>query len=85
MKVIYLDGNFNGVIDTTRCEQLDGAIIVAENYGRPFRGNPDKMAEDILRHIHCPLSAVIIDEAGGTDERGDFTSRVEFQAIRGLC
>lgn len=84
MKIIYLDGVFSGVIDTTRCEQLDGAIIIAESYGRPFRGNLDKMAEDVLHHIHCPLSAVIIGGVSGSDERGDFTSRVKFQAVHGL-
>lgn len=85
MKVIYLDGNFNGVIDTTRCEQLDGAIIVAENYGRPFRGTPDQMAEDVLHRLHSPFCPVIIDSVSGTDEQGSFTSRVEFQVVRSLC
>lgn len=84
MRVIYLDGVFGGVIDTTRYEQLDGAIIIAESYGRPFKGNPDKMAEDVLDHIHCSLSAVIIGGVCGSDERGDLTSLIKFQAVRGL-
>ena len=85
MKIIYIDGRFSGAVDATSCEQLEGRVINAESYGKPFRGTPDQMAEDVLHRLHCLLSHVIIDSARGTDEQGDCTARVEFQVVRSLC
>jgi len=82
MKIIYIDGRFSGAVDATSYDQLEGRVIIAESYGNPFRGTPDQIAEDALHRLNCPLSPVIIDSACGTDEQGDFTSRVEFQAVR---
>lgn len=81
MKIIFINGNFSRAVNAVSCEQLEGRVIIAESYGKPFRGTPDQMAEDVLHHLRCPFSPVIIDSERGTDEQGDFTSRVKFQVV----
>ena len=68
-------------------EQVKDAIIVAECEGVPFRGKPVDLARNalicILNHISSEtgLFPVIIESCSGTDTRGDYTTKVVFQAV----
>lgn len=66
----------------------ENAIIMARNEGWPFRGKPEDMARDTIRHINdehgmeLALLPVIISCKQSIDDQGNYlTEEVVFQAI----
>ena len=89
MEIKYINGFiseacFRGLKDF---EQVRDAIIVAKCEGFPFRGRPKDMARDVIAHVlkvlcsETGLFPVIIESFGGTDSKGDYTTKVVFQAV----
>lgn len=80
----YSNGFYEGadVEGLSNLEQVDCTIFEAKSEGRPFRGKPMEMASDALSHIDSKLYPVIIESWGGCDSRGDYTTKVIFQAVR---
>ena len=68
-------------------EQVRDAIILAKCEGLPFRGRPKDMARDVIAHVlkvlrsETGLFPVIIESFGGTDSKGEYTTKVVFQAV----
>lgn len=90
VNIIFVNGSF------CRAENLspkevglgENAIIMASNEGWPFRGKPDDMARDAIRHINdehgmeLALFPVIIGCKQSIDDQGNYiTEEVIFQAI----
>ena len=90
IKAYYLNGSFY------RAEKLrpkkvglrENAIIMARNEGWSFRGKPEDMARDAIRHINdehgmeLALFPVIISCKQSIDDQGNyFTEEVVFQVI----
>lgn len=89
MEIKYINGFINeacfrGMKDF---EQVRDTIIVAKCEGFPFRGRPKDMARDVIAHVlkvscsETGLFPVIIESFGGTDSKGDYTTKVVFQAV----
>lgn len=88
--IIFVNGSF------CRAENLslktvgpgENAVMMASNEGWPFRGKPEDMAKDAIRHINdeygleFALIPVISISKQSIDEQGNyFTEEVVFQAI----
>ncbi len=89
MEITYINGFISeaclrGLKDF---EQVRDAIIVAKCEGVPFRGSPMDMARDAIVHIlkvlcsETGLFPVIIESFGGMDSKGNYTTKVVFQAF----
>ena len=89
MEITYINGFISeaclrGLKDF---EQVRDAIIVAKCEGVPFRGSPMDMARDAIVHIlkvlcsETGLFPVIIESFGGMDSKGNYTTKVVFQAV----
>lgn len=89
MEITYINGFISETCmrDLKEFEQVKDAIIVAKCKGFPFRGRPRDMARDVIAHVlnvlcsEIGLFPVIIESFGGTDSKGDYTTKVVFQAI----
>lgn len=90
IKITFLNGSFH------RAENLslktvgpgENAVMMASNEGWPFRGKPEDMAKDAIRHINdeygleFALIPVIIGCKQSIDDQGNYiTEEVIFQAI----
>ena len=90
VNIIFVNGSF------CRAENLspkevglgENAIIMASNEGWPFRGEPEDMAKDAIRHINdeygleLALIPVISISKQSIDDQGNLlTEEVIFQAI----
>ena len=89
MEITYINGFISeaclkGLKDF---EQVRDAIILAKCEGLPFRGSPMDMARDAIIHIlkvlcsETGLFPVIIESFGGMDSKGNYTTKVVFQAV----
>ena len=89
MEITYINGFISeaclrGLKDF---EQVRDAIIVAKCEGFPYRGRPKDMARDVLVHVlkvvrsETGLFPVFIESFGGTNSKGDYTTKVVFQAV----
>lgn len=89
MEITYINGFISETClrDLKEFEQVKDAIIVAKCEGFPYRGRPKDMARDVLVHVlkvvrsETGLFPVIIESFGGTDSKGDYTTKVVFQAV----
>ena len=75
----YKGADFKGL---SNLEQVDNTIFEANSEGQPFRGKPLDMASDALSHINSKFLPIIIESWGGCDNRGYYTTKVVFQAVR---
>lgn len=90
MYINYVNGSFSRAenLSPKKLGLSENAIILARNEGWPFRGKPEDMAKDAIRHINDELGKdlamfpVIICCKQFIDEQDNyFTEEVVFQAI----
>lgn len=81
--VNYVNGFCKGVDleDLRSLEQVGNSIIMANSIGFPFRGKPHEMAQDAISHVYGDFVPIVIESRGGCDKRGDYTTKVVFQAV----
>ena len=88
--IIFVNGSFCRAENLSPKEVGPGVnvVMMVRNEGWPFRGKPDDMARDAIRHINdehgleFALIPVIIGCKQSIDEQGNyFTEEVVFQAI----
>ena len=84
VKIYYLNGFYEGadVKCLSNLEQVGNTIFEAKSVGLPYRGDPADMANDTLNHINSSFFPIIIESWGGCDSRGNYTTKVIFQAVR---
>lgn len=89
IKINYVNGSFVRVdkVSSKDVEQVGNAIIMANNEGWSFRSKPEDLARDALSRINEQLGydigllPVVLSSDGGTDESGNYTTEVVFQAV----
>lgn len=70
-----------------RFRASEGCHYCVKCEGVPFRGSPMDMARDAIVHIlkvlcsETGLFPVIIESFGGMDSKGNYTTKVVFQAV----
>lgn len=81
--VNYVNGFCKGVDleDLRSLKQVGNSIIMANSIGFPFRGKPHEMAQDAVSHVYGDFVPIVIESWGGCDKRGDYTTKVVFQAV----
>lgn len=81
--VNYVNGFCKGVDleDFRSLKQVGNSIIMANSIGFPFRGKPHEMAQDAISHIYGDFVPIVIESWDGCDKRGDYTTKVVFQAV----
>ena len=87
MEFLYVNGSYIGAEQkgVNNVEQLTvGSIIKANSLGLPFRGKPEDMAIDTLKHLsgmlpHKPnLFPVVFESTQGVDKEGYYANEVIF-------
>ena len=89
IKINYINGSFvrTDKVSSKDVEQVGNAIIMTCNEGWPFRGKPEDLARDALRHINKQLGfeiglfPVILRSNSGMDKNGEYTTEIVFQAV----
>lgn len=90
INILYLNGSFSRAenLSLKKAGPGENAVMMASNEGWPFRGKPDDMARDAIRHINdehgleLALLPVIIGCKQSIDDQGNLlTEEVIFQAI----
>jgi len=89
MEITYINGFISEAClrGLKEFKQVKDAIIVAKCEGFPYRGRPKDMARDVLVHVlnvlcsEIGLYPVIIESFGGMDSKGNYTTKVVFQAV----
>ena len=81
--VNYVNGFCKGVDleDLRSLKKVGNSIIMANSIGSPFRGKPHELAQDAISHVNGGLVPIVIESRGGCDKRGDYTTKVVFQAV----
>ena len=80
--VNYVNGFCKGVdLEGLRSpKQIGNSVIMANSIGFPFRGKPHEMAQDAISHVNGDFVPIVNDSGGGCDKRGQYTTKVVFQA-----
>ena len=81
--VNYVNGFCKGVdLEGLRSpKQIGNSVIMANSIGFPFRGKPPEMAQDAISHVNGAFVPIVIESWGGCDKRGEYTTKVVFQAV----